>query len=928
VVDNMWQEPGERVRALRRRLGLRQTDLAALLGVSNVTVNRWEHGRMRPAPAVWERLLRMELRGLDEARGPHTVAAARRTRRPGNLPLAATRFVGRDTEVLALRQLLAAEFLVTLTGTGGVGKTRLAVEVGRGLVDRFPDGIWFADLAVIADRSLVAPAVARILGVREAGRQPVVARIVAACVDWHFLLILDNCEQVRAGCAALVGALRANLPGLRVLATSRAALDVPGETVWPVPPLSAVHAADLFRDRARRHRPDLILDEREEAAVAEICRRLDGLPLAIELAAVRTHVFSAAQIVDRLSRRFELLRTDRCAARHRALDTAIAWSYDLLSPDERALFRRLGVFAGSFDLASAEAICEPEGAGPEDQGAGEPSPDPPTVLDLIDRLARQSMVVAEEDASGGDVRYRLLASLAAFARERLRDEGLEQTFAGRHAEYYAGFAKNAAVGWPARLDREEGNLAAALEWALAAAPTLAARLAAAIWPSWRRRALSAEGAAVLERVIAACAELTTPEIVTVLIGAAILRAQLGEYGTASRLAEEALRRAREIGFAKGEANAMGAVALVVEERGDLPSAEAAYRRALALWTELDDPGGRVAGLNGLGRIAANRGDLAGAETSFAEAWSLTRARGDAHAEAGALLNLADVAARTGRAAVAGGCFERALPIIRALGDPHLLATVLGKLAEVRLTLGNAARAVELAAEALAGIHGTGDLSEQAGILFVFGVALDAAGQPHTGLDRLRDALALHHRVGNLGHAARTIDAIAGLLVRLGAAEKAARALGAADAIRAAAAVSPSLLLDAAAVAEASRAALGDEAFAAAWGAGRALTPDRAIAELLRLDGSPGGEMLAPTSRDVPSETPKLTARQTEVLRLAAAGCTNWAIAAALSVGVRTVEQHLTAAYTALGTRGRADAVARALAAGLLAETGEVSSHIL
>jgi predicted ATPase/DNA-binding NarL/FixJ family response regulator/Tfp pilus assembly protein PilF len=916
VCNDGSQGPGEWIKALRERLGLTQTRLAALLDVSNVTVNRWERGRMRPGPVVWKRLQQIERDGA--------AASGTEPGRAGNLPLAATLFIGRERELATVRMLAAAKPVVTVTGPGGSGKTRLAIEACRGLAGRFPDGCWFVDLAAIPDPALVAPAVARVLGVREGVRQSVIERIAAVWADRRLLVILDNCEQVVAGCAAFAVTLRGMMPGLHVLATSRRPLDVPGEEVWAIPPLPPDDAVALFRDRARHRRPEASYDDGQAAAVAELCRRLDGLPLAIELAAARAHVLSPAQIADRLGRRFELLRADGGAPpRHRALAAAIAWSYDLLTPEEKTLFRRLGVFAGRFTPEAVEAICGQRSAVDGELASGETLASP--VPDLIERLVRQSMVLAEEDETGA-LRYRLLESLAEFARDRLSEDAA-RALAARHAGYYGDLATEAAgrrrgargADWAAVLDREQANVVAALEWAIDAAPYLAVRLAVALWPYWRRRARFVEGTRLLDRTLAACGEMATAEVIDVLIGAAIFHGRLGEHDTATRLAAEAAARARAIDRGTALANAIAAVGLAAEERGDLDAAEESYREAEALAAHGGDRLARAVALNGLGRIATNRGDLEAAEAYFAEAWSLTQAVGDLDAETGVLLNLAEVAARAGRTAVAAGHYERVLPLIRTLGDPNLYATAVANLAELRLSRGDTARAVDLASEAVETFRASGHRAHLANTLYVVGVALDAAGRPRDGLDRLREALETYHRLGATVDAAQTMEAMAGLLVRLGMADQAARSLGAAAAIRESAGVDPYPLLDYAGTVAAVRTALGQTAFDEAWATGRALTANRAIVELLHVEIPSDRDLEGAPPATPPARVPALTPRQAEILRLVADGHSNREIASMLGISERTVERHLTAIFTAIGVDRRSAAVAVALGAGLLGD---------
>ena len=338
------------------------------------------------------------------------------------LPLPLTSFVGRAHEVGEVRALLGRTRLLTLTGPGGVGKTRLAVEAAAGLVDEYPDGLWFVDLAPLAEPALVARAVADAGRVAVHTGLPVDATLAKAIGERRILLVLDNCEHLVESCARLADVLLRTCSELRTLATSREILGTTGEVTWPVPALTlppadgvralaslaASEAVRLFAERAAAARPDFELTEANAAAVARICRRLDGVPLALELAAARLRVLSPEQIAARLDDRFRLLTGGNRTAlpRHQTLAAAVTWSYDLLRDDERLLFRRLSVFAGGWTLEAAEAVC----GGPAG-GGSKPVPEP--VLDTLARLVDRSLVLADE--AGGGVRYRFLETIRQYA---------------------------------------------------------------------------------------------------------------------------------------------------------------------------------------------------------------------------------------------------------------------------------------------------------------------------------------------------------------------------------------------------------------------------------------------------------------------------------------------------------------------------------
>ncbi|MDH3704430.1 MAG: adenylate/guanylate cyclase domain-containing protein [Acidimicrobiia bacterium] len=385
---------------------------------------------------------------------------------PGNLRSQATSFVGRDTELIELEASVLAHRLVTLTGVGGVGKTRLALQVAAELAPEFPDGVWLVELAPVLDPDAVPDAVATALGVIQQPGLSVAESVAAALDGRHRLLVLDNCEHVLDAAADLVESMMSRSDTVKVVATSREGLRVPGEHLWPVPSLGLGDASEsagvaLFVDRARAVVPDFsISDDADAAAASEICARLDGIPLAIELAAARMVSMGAGEVRDRLDDRFRLLTgARRGLERHQTLHHAVQWSYDLLDDDEKTVLRRCSVFSGGFDLATAVAV------------AGLDELDEFAVLDVLDALVRKSMLVA--DRSFGRVRYSLLETIRQFAEDQLVATGSAETIRDAHARHYAGCRDDLLELWNSAeqrdaydwLDREMSNLRAAVDWA-------------------------------------------------------------------------------------------------------------------------------------------------------------------------------------------------------------------------------------------------------------------------------------------------------------------------------------------------------------------------------------------------------------------------------------------------------------------------------
>jgi predicted ATPase/tetratricopeptide (TPR) repeat protein/DNA-binding XRE family transcriptional regulator len=492
---------GGLLRRLRAGAGLTQEELAEAARLSPRSVSDLERGINRTARKDTARLLADALGLTGSARAQFEAAAAGRSAAPPaarhNLPAPLTSFLGRDQDLARVEQLLGQARLVTLTGTGGTGKTRLAVEAGARLVGRLPDGVWLAELAGVADPGLVAAQVMGALGVRQAGDVPVLEALIYRLRSAELLLVLDNCEHLLDACAQLTAGLLHAAPGLRVLVTSREPLGIPGEVVYPVRPLdlppehydadAAVHApaVQLFLDRGSAARGGTGGGVAPVAVAERICRALDGLPLAIELAAARLGTLSAAEIEAHLADRFRFLAYARPSGdpRHRALRAAMDWSYDLLDAQKRRVLGELSVFAGTFALAQAAEVCNDS--------------DQRDALEMIDRLAGKSLVAAEPAEDG--TRYRLLDTVRYYAADRLAEADGTDVARHRHAAAFLGLAERERR--PEVLARDQDNFRAALEWSLARGDQSGPRLAQALGEFWIGRGLLAEGRNWLERAL-------------------------------------------------------------------------------------------------------------------------------------------------------------------------------------------------------------------------------------------------------------------------------------------------------------------------------------------------------------------------------------------------------------------------------------------
>jgi predicted ATPase len=635
-----------------------------------------------------------------------------------NLPHPLSSFIGREREVGELMRILRGTRLLTLTGTGGVGKTRLALQVARALVSTFEGGVWLVELEALTNGNLLPGAIADAVGLRDRlGPEP--ASLAKALQDKRLLLLLDNCEHLLDACASMADGLLRGCPHLRVLATSREALGLTGEVAWRVPSLPAPEASAgptlaalsrndavrLFLARAVAVQSRFSLTERNAAAVAQLCRRLDGIPLALELAAARMDALSAGQLAARLGQRFRLLTGGSRTAfpRQRTLRATVDWSYGLLSDRERALFDRLAVFTGGWSLDAAEAVCSGDGLAREE------------VVDLLTLLVRKSLVLAEETSDGAE-RYRLLETLRQYALESLRQRGEAAAVRGRHAAYYLTLAEavspdragrpDLAWGMPtlrgalAGLAAEQGNLRAALSWWVEAGDIpRSGRLVDALWPIWFYRGHLGEARAWLDHLLALPAVYDAPDVrERGLLGLANIARRQGDLATALTALAEILRWKRLAGANLGVVKTLIELANVHYQRADFAAAHACLDESKAI-AGAGDAGLALDWAFIGGEVALHEGNHIAARSLLEEALAFARAQDKRQVSAYCLVNLGHLARERGDIEQAPRLLRQGLEIAREFGDRPLIAHALEGIACGEVAAGRPRRALLLSAAA-------------------------------------------------------------------------------------------------------------------------------------------------------------------------------------------------------------------------------------
>jgi predicted ATPase/class 3 adenylate cyclase/transcriptional regulator with XRE-family HTH domain len=766
---------------------------------------------------------------------------------PHNLPIQLTSFIGREHELAEITRLLSTARLVTLTGSGGCGKTRLALQVAADLLERFDAGVWLVELAPLADPGLVPQAVASTVGVREEPGRQLLTTLVEQLRAKHLLLVLDNCEHLIGACAHLADALLRACPQLTMLASSREALGIAGERPFRVPSLgmpkagqtqsvtqlAACEAVRLLVERATVVQPAFALTEQNAAAVAQVCRQLDGIPLALELAAARMRVLTVEQVAQRLDDRFHLLTVGSRTAlpRQQTLRALIDWSYDLLPEAERTLLRRLAVFVGGWTLEAAEGVCSGDGL---EQGE---------VLDLLTGLVDQSLVLVEGQQQGA-ARYRLLETVRQYASEKLLEAEAEP-MRDRHLAWFLALAEEVIsrlgsvdqYAWAQRLAAEYDNLQAALEWSRAQASEteVELRLVSAMIGLWMFVGHLSAGRAALEKALARSNPTArTKARARALSAAGGLAGMQMDIAAAVPLLRESVAIYRELGEKPELANALSTLGVVAMHQGDEGAARSLQAESMALLRETGQRWQLASALFLSGDTALERGEYARAREQLEESLALFRDLGDRWMGSSPLTSLGRLACVEGDYATARALVEEGLTMRREVGVRWAVAISLNSLGEVARCAGDDERAAPLFEEALARNR---ELSDHAGIswsLHNLGHIVLQAGDLRQAVTLFAESLTIRMQGDYKVGVAAGLAGIAGAALRLGHLERAARLFGAVAALLASlhAVLAPADKLVYDRDVDAVRTQLDDATFVKVWAAGHTMTLEEAIAEAL------------------------------------------------------------------------------------------------
>ncbi len=840
-------------------MDLTQQELADQAGCARITLSRIEAGTLKPSKELALILLdklgipkQEQSKWLPFVRGlsgyPSEPLDRPAKQALSNLPIPLTSLVGREKERSEVVSLINTHRLVTLTGSGGVGKTRLALEIGQELSNTFPDGVWFVDLSPLNDPGLVAQTALTTLGLFEQQGKSIWQILQDFLRERNLLIILDNCEHLIEACAKLAKELLSHCPSLKILATSREALCVEGEMAWRVPSLSSpdptkaagleqlvqYESVHLFIDRASLAKPGFTANRENAAALVQICQYLDGIPLAIELAAAKTSILSTEQISNRLADRFRLLTGGGRAVleRHQTIRATIDWSYNLLSAKEQVLFRRLSVFIGGWTLEAAEFVCTGEDTTTKNVLTTE------DILELLGQLVNKSLVITDERS--GEFRYRLLETIRQYALEELLKSEDASSVLKHYLDFFVKLAEEAELKlmskdqmtWLDRLETEMDNLRAALEWSQLNEQEIdGLRLAGALWRFWDVRNHRNEGRERLSALLSHTDAIAqTRERAKALFAAGVQAQIQNENAAADLFFSEGLELSRNLGNKRAVGYFLLGMAQMWARYRGYKNRRQYLDDSFAIFTELGDRWGIALSLEGLGAAAWEQDDLITASSRCAESVRIYRELGDKISLSFALVGLATVMEAQGKYDQAVTLCEEGLALFKAIGYRMGIAYSLNFLGEVARCQNDFSRAKEMYEESLAVGREIGDKDRIASEYHNLAYVSHHQGDYPQAVVLFRQSLILSQEVGDNLLTAVCISGLAVEAQAMGHPERAACLFGASQASidtitnRRVPADQVEYQLNLTAV----RAQLDEATFQSTWAKGYAMTMDQAI----------------------------------------------------------------------------------------------------
>jgi len=772
----------------------------------------------------------------------------------GYIPHPLTDLIGREDELSDVVALLRRSRLVTLTGIGGIGKTRLAIAVAQDSIPVFADGVRLVSLEALTDGAEVAAHIATTLGLRDDGSVPSERTLTEYLRDKRMLLVIDNCEHLLASSAEVAMQILRTCAGVRILATSREALGIVGEQQWPVPELAVpvpehlpkgqstrirvllgFESVRLFVERAQTVKNDFTLTGENSYVVAEICSKLEGIPLAIELAAARVRAMTVEQIADRLSDHLGLLSHGRQTenVRQQTLRAALNWSYALLTESERQLFGRLSVFAGGWTLEAAEKVCSFDGV------------DEASVLDILTSLVDKSLVTFDALSSNSQGRYRLLETVRQYASDCLNKSGAANLSHERHGTWAVDLAELAYPHlstsdqgkWHATLSIEHDNLRAALDWSssISGGDTIGLRLVAALWPFWLIRGYGADGLRYTRQILTRKASNPLSlERAKALMGAGVLTCSQGDYASGRTYFEESLDIFRKLDNKNGIASALNALGNAAHALGEYTKAWAAYEESLAIIREQGDDNSLAGALHNLGNMAHSQGDFEHARSLYEEGLTIVRKLNNKHTIATTLRNLGNLVYAQGEFDLAKKMYEESLTLFRDQEDKQHIALLLEDFGDVAYASCDYVRAGELYQQSLTIRTELQDRRGGATSLHNLGNVAFALGEPRQANELYRKSLPMFNELGFLEGVVRSLKALAAVMLIQERRQKAVRLWRAAHDLREKIGM-PNASVERDRLDQSlnlSRTILDEAAFTTAWTEGGDLSLDQAIAYAL------------------------------------------------------------------------------------------------